>query len=134
MTAAVQGNPISGVSLVRSTGATGGMHSYQYTGLADDPGRILDPVGGRRLVPGSDTYTVKLLRMEILEPLESLSQAMENLQQEQLEYRINDRRRRNSDEIRYLLIPLIKWPREIQLSRKRTDRCTRRSWIIFACK
>ena len=31
----------------------------QYTGLADDPGRILDPVGGRRLVPGSDTYTVE---------------------------------------------------------------------------
>ena len=61
----------------------------------------------------------KLLRMEILEPLESLSQAMENLQQEQLEYRINDHRRRNSDEIQYLFNTFDKMAEEIQLSREK---------------
>lgn len=63
-----------------------------------------------------------VLRKEIIDPFRSLSRAMEELQQEHLDYRIDDHSKRNSDEIQYLFDTFDKMAGEVQLSREKDRR------------
>ncbi len=58
----------------------------------------------------------KLLRLEVIQPFEILTDAMKELKEKHLDYRIDNHAKRNSDEVQYLFDTFDEMAEEIRLS------------------
>jgi signal transduction histidine kinase len=61
----------------------------------------------------------KLLRLEVLDPFEKLTDAMEQIQEEKLDFRLEDHNKRNSDEVQYLFDTFDKMAKEVEASKEK---------------